>query len=274
MNIRPSALAGTWYPGDAKTLRTDIKSYLQQAHVEVPKGMIYGVVVPHAGYRYSAPVAAYAFNCLEGLTFDTVVIISPYHDYQAASLLTTAHEAYETPLGIVPVDKGALGRLEPALQARLGYGLTRVRHDREHAVEIELPFLQHVLGNFSLLPVMMCEQDVTTARALGEALAETLRGKHVLFVASSDLSHFYPQVRANKLDAEVLRRLERFDPEAVINAEAEGVGLACGRGAIAATLYATKCLGANAVKVLHHATSGEVTGDEQSVVGYGAAIIV
>jgi AmmeMemoRadiSam system protein B len=273
MDIRPSPIAGTWYPGHPEILTRDLNQYLEQAQVQTPSGKLWGVVAPHAGYRYSGPVAAYAFKCLRGLQPDLVAVVSPLHSGHPAPLLTTAHEAYETPLGTVEVDAPAVSELTHALQERLGYGLTRVHRDSEHSLEIELPFLQHILGEFRLLPVMVRDQRALVAKALGQALAETLQERQALLVASSDLSHFYPQQTASELDTEVLRRLEAFDPQGVMDVEEERAGFACGRVAIATVLWASKQLGANRVSILHYATSGDVTSDFGSVVGYGAAAI-
>jgi AmmeMemoRadiSam system protein B len=218
-------------------------------------------------------VAAYAFKCLYGLQPKVVAVISPCHHGHHAPLLTTAYGAYQTPLGLIEVDTQAVNELDRALRECFEAGLTTLHNDMEHSLEIELPFLQHVLGQFRLLPVMIPDQRPVVAKALGQALAATLQGKSALLVASSDLAHFYPQKIACRLDAELLRRLEAFDPQAVMEAETEGVGFACGRAAIAAVLWAARQLGANRVRVLHHATSGDVTGDFDSVVGYGAALI-
>jgi AmmeMemoRadiSam system protein B len=273
MNIRQSVVAGSWYPGDPELLTKDLTQYLAQARVLAPNGKLWGVLAPHAGYYYSGPVAAYAFKCLQGQHPAVVVIVSPLHHVHSAPLLTTAYEAYETPLGLVEVDRSAVSDLDRALEQHLGIGLTPLRHDKEHSLEIELPFLQHVLGDFRLLPVMMRDQQATVAEALGLALAETLQGQQVLFIVSSDLSHFYRHDLACEFDQEMLRRLERFDPPAIMAAEEEGAGFACGRGAIAAVLWATKKLGANRITVVRHATSGDISGDYSSVVGYGAAVI-
>jgi AmmeMemoRadiSam system protein B len=274
MKIRPSPIAGKWYPGNPERLSRDLAHYLEQASVRLPESRVWGIIVPHAGYRYSGAVAAYAFNCLRGARPDLITVISPLHYQHPAALLTTAYDAYQTPLGLIEVDWPMVDRLNETLQQRLGFGLTPLKPDPEHSLEIELPFLQHILSNFRLLPVMIRDQSAPVAEALGQALAEVLRGLDVLFVASSDLSHFYPHKQAGLLDAELFRRLEAFDPAAVLAAEAEGVGFACGRGAIAAVLWATQQLGANRVKVLHHATSGQISGDFNSVVGYGAAVIL
>lgn len=273
MSVRPSPIAGRWYPSDPNILARNLDQYLQEADVQTPPGEIWGVVVPHAGHAYSGGVAAHAFKCFSNLRPEIVVIISPFHHTHPAPLLTTGHEAYETPLGSIPVDLEAVDQLEMKLKPHVAEGLVRLPNDREHSLEIELPFLQHVLGDFSLLPVMINKQSVSVARTLGLALGEILRERPTLFVASSDLSHFYPQELACRLDGELLRRLAAFDPLGVIEAEQQGKGFACGRGAIAAVLWATQRLGANRVTVLKHATSGNVSGDYQSVVGYGAAVI-
>ena len=150
-----------------------------------------------------------------------------------------------------------------------------VAYDQEHSLEIELPFLQRALtGEFKLLPVMVRSQSAKVSQQLGLALAETLRGKNALIVASTDLSHFYTQKEALVFDTEMLRRVESFSPEEVFSAEKEKQGFACGLGALTAVLWAAKALGGDTVKVLRHATSGDVTGDYSSVVGYGAAAIL
>lgn len=273
MNVRPSPIAGTWYPGNPVRLENNIDQFLSKAHVQVPPGKIWGLVAPHAGYRYSGQVAAYAFACLQNLHPDLAVVVSPLHQMHRASLLTSAHDAYETPLGPVMIDRHAVNQLDQALRRRLGWGLTAVARDNEHALEIELPFLQRTLGHFKLLPVMVRDQSADVVQALGQALAESLANHQVILVASSDLSHFYPQQLAREFDQAMLQRLEAFDPQGILRAEDEHVGFACGRGAIAAVLWAAKHLGANRVTILQHATSGDVTGNYESVVGYGAAVI-
>ena len=273
MDIRPSPIAGTWYPNHPRTLSQTVDQFLAAADSTGSEGNPVAVLAPHAGLHYSGAVAGHAFNCLRGLRPEVIAIIGPMHHMHSAPLLTTGHEAFETPLGLVKVDKESVDRVHHALKDSFGYGLTRIRDDPEHSVEIELPFLQRVCENFLLLPIMIVNQHQAVAEALGKALAEGLRGKSVALVASSDLSHYYPQDAAQALDAEVLRRIERFDPQGVLEAQDQGVGYACGRGAISAVLWAARSLGANQVNVLRYATSGDVSGDYTSVVGYGAASI-
>lgn len=273
MSVRPSPIAGTWYPAGARELAESLDLFLARAEVRVPDGRVIGILAPHAGHRYSGAVAAHAFNCLRGMQPEVVAVISPMHHPHYAPVLTTAHSAYATPLGEIQVDGEALDRLQAELKTRLGVSLERVRRDSEHSLEIELPFLQRVLGSFRLLPVMLLEQTPEVAEALGHALAAVLAGRNTVLVASSDLSHFYPRPVAEALDREMLARIAAFDPLAVMQAEEEGRGFACGRAAVAAVLWAARDLGANRVSLLRYATSGEVTGDNESVVGYGSAVI-
>jgi AmmeMemoRadiSam system protein B len=274
-DVRPSPIAGQWYTDDARRLAESVDRYLQAAQLPELDGEVVAVMAPHAGHRYSGAVAGYAFAALRGLQPELVAVISPSHYPYPQALLTTAHSAYETPLGVIPVDAAALHALDDHLELALGLRLAPVRSDPEHSLEIELPFLQRSLeSDFNLLPVMVRDQSERITHALGLALAQTLQGRRALLVASTDLSHFYPQEEAERLDSEVLRCVAAFDPQGVLDAEEQGKGFACGRGALAAVLWAAKEMGADMVKVLHHATSGDVTGDLTQVVGYGAAVIL
>jgi AmmeMemoRadiSam system protein B len=247
---------------------------LEAARLPEIEGRVIAVMAPHAGHVYSGPVAGYAFAAVRGLQPEVVAVVSPMHFPYQPALLTSDHSAYETPLGQVPIDSESLQALDELLQAELGFGLTPVRKDPEHSLEIELPFLQRSLkGSFRLIPIMMRDQTARVAQVLGEALAKVLGDRPALLVASTDLSHFYPQELANSLDAEMLRQVEAFDPAGVLRVEEEGKGFACGRSALAAVLWAARDLGAIRVQVLHHATSGDVTGDYSEVVGYAAAVI-
>ncbi len=274
LTVRPSPIAGTWYPGSAEALARSVDVQLEAAQPDPIPGEIVAVIVPHAGHRYSGQVAATAFRTLKGADRSPVAVVSPMHHPYPGHVLTSGHSAYSTPLGEVPIDQESLGRLEAALQSPGQIRIERVTNDSEHSLEIELPFLQRSLSpGFRLLPVMLREQDRPVCEAVGHALAAVLTGLRPLLVASSDLSHFYPASVARSLDHELLMRVEAFDPVAVLTAEDEGVGFACGRGAIAAVLWAARDLGADQVRLLSYANSGDVTGDIDSVVGYGAAVV-
>jgi AmmeMemoRadiSam system protein B len=271
LDLRPSPIAGTWYDGSAKKLAASVDEYLNAAKLPEISGKVIAVIAPHAGHVYSGGVAAHAFAAVRNLTPDLVIVLSPFHNLAAVPLITTRHDAYATPLGNIEVDKSALAEL----QSHLEIPLMAIANDREHSLEIELPFLQRVLKNeFKLLPLMVRAQEADTARQLGHALAQTLQNKNALIVASTDLSHFYDQRTAKLLDEEMLRRFESFDPESIFQAEQTGKGFACGHAAVAAMLWAAQDLGANKVQTLKYATSGDVTGDHSSVVGYGAAVVL
>lgn len=274
-SVRPSSIAGTWYEANPQALARAVDGYLEQARLPELPGQVLAVIAPHAGHRYSGLVAGYAFAAARGLTPRLVAVVSPMHHVHARPLLTTAHSAYLTPLGEIPVDSNAVSDLDSRLHDRLGFGLTPIANDAEHSLEIELPFLQRALKSpFSLLPVMLRAQTPDISRQLGEALADTLRGTSALLVASTDLSHFYDQATASELDAAMLEQVAAFSPEGIFEVEKNAKGDACGIGALAAVLWAARALGADTVKVLNHATSGDVTGDFQRVVGYGAAVVL
>jgi AmmeMemoRadiSam system protein B len=279
-DVRPSPIAGQWYARNAAQLSDQVDGYMNAAELPDLEGDVVAVIAPHAGHVYSGPVAGYAFATLRELSPQVVAVISPMHHPYFEPLLTTSHAYYETPLGEIPVDCRALDDLDKLLKEELGSGLRRVAYDQEHSLEIELPFLQRALSKpFRLLPVMVREQSARVARALGRSLARlvspgcVLEDQEMILVASTDLSHFYSQSVAVTLDKVMLRRVEEFDPEGVISTEERGEGFACGRGAMAAVLWAAKELGADRAQVLNYATSGDVTGDYERVVGYAAAVI-
>lgn len=274
LGTRPSPIAGRWYPDDPQELAESVDFYINQAKLPEIPGEIIAIVVPHAGHRYSGPVAGYGFAALRGLKPEVVAVVSPMHYPYADAFLTSAHSAYSTPLGEIPIDQKALNDLDANLRHRHAEPIKRVGRDPEHSLEIELPFLQRALSvDFTLLPLMVRELEPPSLKKLGESLAGVLHKRSALLVASTDLSHFYPQATAESLDHEMLRRIAAFDPLAVLHAEEEGQGFACGRGAVAAVLWAAQELGANHAQVLRYATSSEVTGDFNQVVGYGAAVI-
>jgi len=271
LDLRPSPIAGTWYEGMPKPLAAKIDGYLADVKLPQLDGQVIGVIAPHAGHKYSGAVAAHAFAALRGQSPDVVAVLSPFHNYVSYPLICTSHQAYATPLGNLDVDVNALEEL----QSHLDVPITRIPNDKEHSLEIELPFLQRVFQNeFKLLPIMIREQEEHTARKLGDALAKTLKNKNAVLVASTDLSHFYDQQTARMFDQHMLKCFESFNPHAIFEAEYTGKGFACGHAAVAATLWACQHLGADSVQILDYATSGDVTRDHSSVVGYGAAAIL
>jgi AmmeMemoRadiSam system protein B len=272
LDVRPSPIAGSWYPGASGALRQRVQAFLDAAETASPdsiEGRLVALVSPHAGYTYSGGVAAHAYRLVKGARYDVVVIVAPNHSiYNSAPLLTSGHAAYGTPLGDVPLAEELLD----ALDARLG--LSQVRRDGEHSLEIQLPFLQVALaGEFQLLPIMLNTPSPKSWRDLGEALADLLRDQNALLVASTDLSHRMPVEVANRLDGAVTDRIAAFDPEGLRDVLVTGKGKACGGGPTVAVMLAARALGADCARLLKYATSGDVTGDYNEVVGYAAAAL-
>src|SRR5688572_25051417 len=277
LDVRPSPLAGRWYDDDPEILARSVDGYLDSAQLPDLEGEVIGVIAPHAGHAYSGAVAGYAFAALRSRSPNLVAVIGPMHHPYVEPLITTAYDAYSTPLGDVLVDKDALRELDVALKSELGIGLSPVQRDPEHSLEIELPFLQRALpsdSEWKLLPVMDRAREPRVSQGLGKALVTVLRDKNFIMVASTDLSHFYNQQTALAYDRAMLNVIESFDPAEAFDLERAGKGFACGLGAFTAVLWAAQELGADKVQVLHHATSGNVTGDYSSVVGYAAAVIL
>ncbi|NLF51630.1 MAG: AmmeMemoRadiSam system protein B [Leptolinea sp.] len=274
-DVRPSPIAGRWYENNPTRLARQIDTYLDYAVIPPLPGEVIGLVAPHAGHRYSGLTAAHAFKTVQGNSYDLVVVIAPYHDLYPGSLITTAHQAYGTPLGPIPVHGECLSHLEMALKTSGGLTLNRLFRDTEHSLEIELPFLQRsLIGKFSLLPVMVRSRDAMEMRTLGETIADVTKDLKTLLVASSDLSHFFPESQALLLDGFLEKQVEKLSPEGVLNADITGKGYACGAGAISAVMWASLKRQANKAIILHHSTSADETGDRSSVVGYASAVFV
>jgi AmmeMemoRadiSam system protein B len=270
-NVRHSVIAGSWYPGDPRQLRAMIDDFLAEVPEQPLQGDLIGLIAPHAGYVYSGQVAAYAYAPLRDRSFRRVVVVSPVHRMYAGRFAVTDKAYYETPFGLVAVDGDMIGRVERHVR------LSRVSSDMEHSLEIQLPFLQHVLGDFQLTPLMMGDQDWGSIVELGQAMAEVTAGYgsgEVLLVASTDLSHFHRYDMAVELDQRVLDRITAYDPEGLATELATHKCEACGGGPVAAVMVAAQQLGASRAVLLKYLNSGDVTGDRSSVVGYASAALL
>jgi AmmeMemoRadiSam system protein B len=271
-DVRSSILAGTWYPGSQESLTKSIEGYLSRVKIHHLGGPLNAVIVPHAGHKYSGQVAAHAYRLLEASQFKRVILIGPSHRVGFDGVSVNLQSAYETPLGIVPVDQEMGKRI-------LGTGpyisWIRKAHAREHSLEIQLPFLQTVLENFRIVPILMGQQDYNTCRKLADTLLQVLgNGKGTLLLASSDLSHFHPYNQAKTLDHKFIKNVRRFDPEGLAKDLAMGKCDACGGGPVITILLAARRLGADRAVILNYANSGDVTGDHTSVVGYMSAALI
>jgi len=273
--VRPTAVAGTFYPADPKELGAMLDGFLAKA-APPPLDNVIAISAPHAGYIYSGPVAAYSYALLKGRHFDRVVVVAPshYEGFNFSSVYDGA--AYSTPFGQIPVDQAfaqKLAKAAPSIKLS-SVGHTPAPDRLEHSVEVQLPFLQRVIGQFQLVPVVMGNQDYDNCRALGVALAKLVKGTNTLIVASSDLSHYHTYDEAKALDRKVLNAIGEYDYFDLSRNLDLRNWEACGGGPIVAVMIAAERLGANQAQVLHYANTGDVTGDHSRVVGYGAAAFV
>lgn len=270
--IRPAAVAGTWYPGAAASLRAAVDEHLAAAEAP-PPGDVTALIAPHAGLRYSGPVAACAYHAVAGRRYDVVVLVGPSHHYGFEGAAVWPAGAFETPLGRVAVEAAVADRL----LASPVVGTHPAAHGPEHALEMQLPFLQTVLPGAPIVPLLLGCQERPTIEALADALVEACAGRDPLLLASTDLSHYFPADRAAALDQVVVDHVGRFDADGLL-AEYEryppaerGRCVACGGGAAVAVMRAAARLGADRARVLRRADSGDVSGDKSAVVGYLAA---
>ena len=271
--VRKPAVAGAFYPADSTRLKAEITDYLGRVDVDRSARDIVALVAPHAGYMYSGPVAAYAYRQVQGKTYDTVVVISPSHREYFDFSSVFHGEAYETPLGRVPVVGEVVSELSEVGERSVKASGEGHLYSAEHALEVHLPFLQVALGNFRLVPIVMGSQERESCQALGRALAKVLAGRKALIVASTDLSHFHDQNSAESLDSLVIDHIGAFDPDGLLDDVERRKCEACGAGPMAAAMYAARALGAKKAENLHYATSGETSGNYVQVVGYTAGII-
>ncbi|MCX7591473.1 MAG: AmmeMemoRadiSam system protein B, partial [Kiritimatiellae bacterium] len=237
-------------------------------------------MAPHAGYVYSAPVAAYTFKVLSTAEVDTVVIIG--HDsHRNAVAFVSAADEFETPLGRIPVDREMVEKL---LALDTGIREDRMMHARDHTVEVQLPFLQVLRKNWKIVPVMFGDPTPENCRIFADAIVSAAGSKRVLILASTDMSHYPPYDVACKIDRSTLKVLEELDVRKLFLHLEEQQEKAvryneqtamCARGGVGVAILFAKAKGGNHVQILHYANSGDASvGSKDSVVGYGAAVIV
>lgn len=269
MKIRHQQVAGYFYPAEKGKLQQDISLLLKVAKPEKSFNKIFGIVSPHAGYIYSGKTAAYAYNLLKDKSYKTVIVISPSHSEYFPGISIYDGDAYETPLGIVELDKEMSIKLSENSKI-IFRGIQG--HRREHALEVQIPFLQSVLKDFKIVPVVMGDQSKMFVDHLAEKISEVVDEK-TLVVASSDMSHFYSSEEADRLDSVVEKRINDFDFEQLIKDLDEHDCEACGGGPIAAMMKAAFLKNITKSMVINRSDSGDVTGDKSEVVGYLSAVV-
>jgi AmmeMemoRadiSam system protein B len=281
LKLRYPAVAGSWYAGTPNSLRKQIEQLflhrlgpgsLPQVVSEGPRSIV-GLVVPHAGYMASGPVAAHAYHHLaEDGKPDVVVIFGPNHTGHGSALSIMNEGAWRTPLGDVEVDTETADKI---LQASSIIDVDDRAHVYEHSIELQLPFLQYLYGSeLKFVPICFMMQDLESSREVGKAVASALKGKNELVIASSDMTHYEPQERAEKKDRMAIDAALELDEERYYNTvESYGIST-CGYGPVIAAITAAKELGAKKAELLSYGTSGDVLGDRSAVVGYASIAFI
>ncbi len=274
--IRPPGVAGQFYPADPQELSDQIDMYLRNAKDAHIQGKIVALIAPHAGYVYSGWVAAYSYKQLVGKHYDTVILIGPTHMEYFPFTSVYPRGGYRVPLGVLKVNEKMARKIadyDKSIQLSTRGHLQPNLPHKEHCLEVELPFLIKVLkGPFKIVPIIMGEQNYHNGKVLGEAIAKAARGKNVLIVASSDLSHYYPYEQAEDLDHKLIDYVRRYDYKGLARALERREVEACGGIPIVAAMIAAKKLGAKKVKILDYRNSGDTAGNKSRVVGYMSAV--
>ena len=266
---RPPAVAGMFYPDKRKTLERVIGEFYSHVALLPPLDNVKGLVVPHAGYVYSGQTAAYGFKSLNIANTKTVVVLSPSHHEYFPGICVYDGDGYETPMGIVPVNKEKAEQL--SRESKLIF-MGKSGHQEEHAIEVTLPFLQMLLPQFDFVPVVMGDQGGKYIDALAEALPAILDDSTVI-VTSSDLSHYYNKQIAKMLDDKVANSLAEYNFKALQADLQTGACQACGGGPMVSMMKALDTVEKRKMSVLHRSDSGDVSGDNRQVVGYLSAAL-
>lgn len=280
MSVRFPYRVGTFYAGTGDALRGQLTECflhtlgpgaLPQVDEAGPRHLV-ALVAPHAGYIYSGPIAAtgYAYAAADGRP-NVVVVIGPNHTGLGSGISIMTAGKWRTPLGDIEVDVD----LAVAIQKAARYiDIDEGGHRFEHAIEVQLPFLQYVYGgSVKLVPVSMLMQDLTVSRDVGEAVGRTCQGANALVVASTDLTHYESHARAARQDRFALEAITGLDEERLYDAVERHRITMCGYGPVAAAIVAAKRLGARRGELLRYATSGETSGDRSHVVGYATVAL-
>ena len=276
MFTRKPAVAGQFYPADPDELSTLVDSCYthplgpgKKPPAPERSADLVAVVSPHAGYVYSGPVAAHSYLHVSSMrTPELLVVVAPNHYGIGSGVSTFKDGEWETPLGRMRVDGDAAAGLADATDV---VTFDPSAHRLEHSLEVQLPFLQRIYGNrVPLLPVSLLFQDVDTAKAVAQGLVRVIRGKKTVLVASSDLTHYEPAEEARKKDNALIGKILTMDLKGFYSTLERLNVTACGYGAIATVMEAARALGLGRVDLLKYASSGDTSGDNLQVVGYGA----
>ncbi len=273
-NVKEPNVAGAFYPDDPKVLSAMIEEFLAQAKPSAMNGEIFALISPHAGYGYSGQVAAFGYKLIEGKPYKTVIVLAPSHQYAFSGVSVYADGAFRTPLGEVMVDRDFTQKL---LNKIKDVAYVPEAFAKEHAVEVQIPFLQKVLPFFKIVPIIMGDSSYDTCQRLAILLKHPIgERKDILVVASTDLYHGYDFEEALRVDKETVSSVEKMDAEALFKGLEDGQLQMCGGYGVVTTLILSKLLGHDKTKVLCYTNSAEVTGKREKgvwTVGYVSCAI-
>lgn len=276
MRVRSPAAAGTFYPSEAEDLKRAVSDSLSDEYgprgdvVTGPLDRVVGAIVPHAGYVYSGPVACHSYAAISSSDPELFIIIGPNHWGLGRDVATASDCTWETPLGVVEVDSAAARELGVGDD---GIAPDFFAHAKEHSIEVQVPMLQALFREgFKILPISMTDQEHDTAVAVGRRVARVARSRRTMVLGSSDLTHYEPNEFAHAQDAALVETMLHMDVEGFYRVLEEKKVTACGYGAIAAAMIACSELGASRGTLLRYATSGDVSGETDSVVGYASVV--
>lgn len=275
MQVRTPAVAGMFYPSEKNKLTKLIEDCFLHKFgpgEKPPKKLeskIFGVICPHAGFVYSGPIACNSLYSISSESPELFIIIGPNHWGIGRSVATMKDCEWQTPLGNVQVDSESA---EEISQLSKTIEPDYFSHTREHSIEVQIPILQNIFSNFKILPISLVNQSKEVAKDVGLAIAKIARKKNVMIIGSSDFTHYEPNEFAHEQDMALIEPILEMDVDKFYDVLQKRKVSACGYGAIASTIIACKDLGAIKGELLKYATSGDVTGDMSSVVGYGSIV--
>jgi len=278
MEIRTPAVSGTFYPENEKKLKNLIHDCFMhpigpgKTSPTDSDEKIYGVICPHAGFVYSGPVACHSFYSLSASSSKLAIIVGPNHYGIGQNTASMIDVSWKTPLGLVEVDSDSVLELREHLDI---LEIDSFSHSKEHSIEVQIPILQEVFSDeMKILPISLINQEQKTATLVGSAIAKIAQEKDALLIGSSDFTHYEENGFAHRQDLALIDPILKLDVDEFYKILYERKVTACGFGAIASIMTACKELGATQGKLLKYATSGDISGDKSSVVGYASIIFV
>lgn len=277
ISVRKPAVAGAFYPASNDILKQKVNQFLEQTEIPEISGYIKAAIIPHAGYDYSGWVAAYVYQAIKQLESPTIILIGPSHQYYLQGIAIDGNDEWETPLGRVAIDKELRDRL---IKENSLFKINSAAHEKEHCLEVQLPFLQTIFSDFKILPILVNDLSENDSESIGQTLAEQI-DENIIIIASSDMSHYPAYEQANYADGKVIKailtgKIEQLN-QTISDLEKENIEQAdtflCGQQAVGIVMRVAQKIEANNIQLLKYANSGDVEiGDKSQVVGYSSIV--